>query len=131
MTQLTIDGAARSYEKSEHPRYADRLRKPGTGLGACKVAPTTNILESSESFLLKNISPAGTGQKASETVRDVITRDDGTTGEVTVVVNVYHDDTHPEDLARAGYILSGMTDHLIASSNKVLVDMADLGVVEV
>ena len=131
METVTIDGASRVYKQSELARYKSRLAQPGNGLGACKVAGSTNLTEACESHLLKSISPAGTGQRASCTVRDVVARADGSTGEVTVVVNVYHDDTHAEDMTRAGAIVTGLAIFLTATSNEVLTNMADLGIVEI
>lgn len=130
-TTITIDGTARVYEESQLARYKSRLATPGTGLGACIIASSTNLSEGGESHLLKSVSPAGTGQRASCTTRDVVTRSDGSIGEVTVVTNVYHDDTHAEDLVRAGAIITGQANMLVADSNKVLADMANLGIVKV
>ena len=130
-TTIVIDGVSRVYKSSELARYHSRLTKPGNGLGATKVVGSTVLTEAAESHLLKSVSPAGTGQRASLTLRDVVTRDDGTTGEVTVVTNVYHDDTHAEDLVRAGLLITASGTILTASSNQVLTELADLGAVEV
>lgn len=130
-TTVTIDGVAREYKPSQMSRYNARLGKPGNGLGACKVPGSTVLTENAEGHLLKSVSPAGTGQRASLTLRDVVERGDGTSGEVTVVVNIYHDDTHSEDLTRAGLMIAAGATLLTASSNQVLTEMADLGAVEV
>ena len=130
-TTITIDGVSRVYKPSQMSRYSARLSKPGNGLGACKVPGSTVLTEDAEGHLLKSVSPAGTGQRASATLRDVVARADGTSGEVTVVLNIYHDDTHPADLVRAGLLITAGASMLTATSNQVLTDMADLGAVEV
>jgi hypothetical protein len=127
-TTITVDSIDRIYEDSELARYAKRLQSPGNGLGTTRVPASTNLPEEGvTSHLLKSVSAAGDGQRASSTLRDVIPNGDGTSREVTIVINVYQDGTHEEDIDRAGAMLSGQVASLVASDCAELKDMAQLG----
>lgn len=129
---ITIDGQARVYNASELPRYASRVAAPGNGVGACSVPASTNLTETGvTSHVLKSISPAGTGQRASHTVRDIVPVENSDPREVTVVINVYYDGTTESDIDRAGYMLNGAVTALTTSDCAELKAMAQLGQVEV
>lgn len=128
---IIIDGTTRVYADSELPRYEERLKVPGNGLGVSKPAASTNLTEEGVvSHALKSISNTGaTGKRTSLTIRDCVPRATGIVGEVTIVINVYHDGAYPDDLKRASYMLSGAAAAVTASQGQVLSDMSDLGIV--
>lgn len=115
-TTITIDAAARVFTPATDPAYRKQLDRGDTKLAVAAVVPTTNLLLSGTSHLLKTHAAAGNnGRRSVASMKDDTIKTDGTKKRDTCVITGYTEYNDEDSVERSVAQLAGLYAYLSAN----------------
>lgn len=130
-TTITVNEIARSYQSAFDDEYKKALDAGNTKLGkaSVKVADSAGALTiPATSHLVKSVSAAGKGQRATISLKDRI-HVNGVDTDETVSISFYFPKGDPMSAARLASKLKGLSDRIMADDGVMIQELV-LGVIE-